>query len=73
MIQICCLLNSTPGSSQVPLMNSLVNSDDKENEKEGDKEKVVEIEEAQVFSKKGDTMTLEKRKLKAHSKVWDNF
>ena len=50
-------------------MNSLVNSDDKENEKEGDKEKVVEIEEAQVFSKKGDTMTLEKCKLKAHSKV----
>ena len=49
-------------------MNSLVNSDDKENEK-GDKEKVVEIEEAQVFSKKGDTMTLEKRKLKVHSKV----
>ena len=59
-------LNSTPGFPQVPLMNSLVNLDDKENEKERDKEKVVEIEEAQVFNENGDTMTLEKRTLSCH-------
>ena len=51
---------------EVPLMNTLVNPDDKENEKEGDKEKVVEIEEAQVFNENGDTTTLEKRKLSRH-------
>ena len=59
MIQICCpLLSSTPGSPQVPIKNSLINPDeDKENEKEGDKEKAVEMKEAQVFNENGDIMT----------------
>ena len=60
-------LKSTPGSPQVPLKNSLVNPDeDKENAKQGDKEKAVEIEEAQVFNENGDIMTLEKCKLSRH-------
>ena len=59
-------LNSTSRSSQVPLMNSLVNPDDKENEKDGDKEKAEEIEEAQVFIENSDTITLEKHKLSPH-------
>ena len=60
-------LSSTPGSPQVPIKNSLINPDeDKENEKEGDKEKAVEIEEAQVFNENGDIMVLEKRKLSRH-------
>ena len=68
MIQICCpLLSSTPGSPQVPIKNSLINPDeDKENEKEGDKENAVEMEEAQVFNENGDIMTLEKCKLSRH-------
>ena len=61
-------LSSTPGSPQVPIKNSLIiNPDeDKENEKEGDKEKAVEIKEAPVFNENGDIMTLEKRKLSCH-------
>ena len=59
-------LNSTPGSPQEPLTSPKVNLDDKENEKKGDREKVVETEEAQVFNENGDTMTLEKRKLSRH-------
>ena len=59
-------LNSTPGSPQEPLTSPKVNPDDKENEKKGDREKVVETEEAQVFNENGDTMTLEKRKLSRH-------
>ena len=47
-------------------MNSLVNPDDKENEKDGDKEKAEEIEEAQVFIENSDTITLEKHKLSPH-------
>ena len=57
----------TPGSPQVPIKNSLINPDeDKENEKEGDKEKAVEMKEAQVFNENGDIMTLEKCKLSRH-------
>ena len=60
-------LSSTPGSPQVPIKNSLINPDeDKENEKEGDKENAVEMEEAQVFNENGDIMTLEKCKLSRH-------
>lgn len=47
-------------------MNFLVNPDDKENEKDGDKEKAEEIEEAQVFIENSDTKTLEKHKLSPH-------
>ena len=47
------LLSSTPGSLQVSIKNSLINPDeDKENEKEGGKEKAVEIEEARSSMKR---------------------
>ena len=59
-------LNLTPRSPHATLMNSLVNLDDKENNKEGDKEKAEDIEEAQVFKKNSDTMILEKPKLSCH-------